>query len=278
MIVDLMRNDLSHHAEPKTVSVTRLCDVETYATVHQLVSTIEATIARGRLRAAVVAAAYPPGSMTGAPKISSMDTKAKAILGAWAPLSPDELNPYGSWPGKLQDCPDQILEVGDVLCGQPCSCFGVPLRDAFEKLNMLGDMLRHRRELFQHQAPNPRCQVVIPNQDIFKVPASSGPVDHPVDPHVQAHEITLRVHSGQKLADFPGEVPQLLPTLRRRHARSPRCCCRLQKLAYLRDFSQVSYVHTSGECSPPGIGHHQVVAFEPLHSFPDRRSANTEAP
>jgi para-aminobenzoate synthetase len=73
MIVDLMRNDLSRHAEPGTVSVTRLCDVETYATVHQLVSTIEATIARGRSRAAVVAAAYPPGSMTGAPKISSMD-------------------------------------------------------------------------------------------------------------------------------------------------------------------------------------------------------------
>jgi anthranilate synthase component 1/para-aminobenzoate synthetase len=73
MIVDLMRNDLSRHAEPGTVSVTRLCDVETYATVHQLVSTIEASIAPGRSRAAVVAAAYPPGSMTGAPKISSMD-------------------------------------------------------------------------------------------------------------------------------------------------------------------------------------------------------------
>lgn len=47
MIVDLMRNDLSRHAEPGTVSVTRLCDVETYTTAHQLVSTIEATIARG---------------------------------------------------------------------------------------------------------------------------------------------------------------------------------------------------------------------------------------
>lgn len=73
MIVDLMRNDLSRHAEPGTVSVTRLCDVETYETVHQLVSTIEATIAQDRSRTAVVAAAYPPGSMTGAPKISSMD-------------------------------------------------------------------------------------------------------------------------------------------------------------------------------------------------------------
>jgi para-aminobenzoate synthetase len=73
MIVDLMRNDLSRHAEPGTVAVTRLCDVETYTTTHQLVSTIEATIARDRSRTDVVAAAYPPGSMTGAPKISSMD-------------------------------------------------------------------------------------------------------------------------------------------------------------------------------------------------------------
>jgi para-aminobenzoate synthetase len=73
IIVDLMRNDLSRHAEPGTVSVTRLCDLETYATVYQLVSTIEATIARERSRAAVVAAALPPGSMTGGPKISSMD-------------------------------------------------------------------------------------------------------------------------------------------------------------------------------------------------------------
>ena len=87
MIVDLMRNDLSRHAEPGTVSVTRLCDVETYATVHQLVSTIEATIAHGQPRAAAVAAAYPPGSMTGAPKISSMEILDKLESGPRGPYS-----------------------------------------------------------------------------------------------------------------------------------------------------------------------------------------------
>lgn len=72
MIVDLLRNDLSHLATPGTVTVSRLCDIETYATVHQMVSTIDARLRPGSSRAEAVAAAFPPGSMTGAPKISTM--------------------------------------------------------------------------------------------------------------------------------------------------------------------------------------------------------------
>ncbi|WP_235830500.1 aminodeoxychorismate synthase component I [Arthrobacter cheniae] len=72
MIVDLLRNDLSHHAVPGSVTVSRLCDVETYATVHQMVSTIDARLRPGSARAGVVASAFPAGSMTGAPKISTM--------------------------------------------------------------------------------------------------------------------------------------------------------------------------------------------------------------
>lgn len=72
MIVDLLRNDLSHHAVPGSVTVSRLCDIETYATVHQMVSTIDARLRPGSARAGVVASAFPAGSMTGAPKISTM--------------------------------------------------------------------------------------------------------------------------------------------------------------------------------------------------------------
>ncbi|MDQ0767385.1 para-aminobenzoate synthetase [Pseudarthrobacter defluvii] len=72
MIVDLLRNDLSHFAEPGTVTVSRLCAIESYATVHQMVSTIDAQLPPGAPRAEAVAACFPAGSMTGAPKISTM--------------------------------------------------------------------------------------------------------------------------------------------------------------------------------------------------------------
>ncbi|MEG3124950.1 aminodeoxychorismate synthase component I [Sphingomonas sp. GB1N7] len=76
MIVDLMRNDLSRVARPGSVAVPQLFAVETYPTVHQMVSTITADLAPARDAIDVIAALFPCGSITGAPKIRAMQAIA----------------------------------------------------------------------------------------------------------------------------------------------------------------------------------------------------------
>jgi para-aminobenzoate synthetase component 1 len=86
MIVDLLRNDISRVARPRSVTVPRLFEIEEHPTVHHLVSEV-----RGELRAGLgpidlLRAAFPGGSVTGAPKVRAMEIIAE--------LEPTARGPY----------------------------------------------------------------------------------------------------------------------------------------------------------------------------------------
>ncbi|KAJ3409353.1 hypothetical protein HDU80_001372 [Chytriomyces hyalinus] len=73
MIVDLIRNDLNLISLPHSVHVPYLMHVESYATVHQLVSTIRCTLNASLTPLDAIRASFPPGSMTGAPKLRTVE-------------------------------------------------------------------------------------------------------------------------------------------------------------------------------------------------------------
>ncbi len=90
MIVDLIRNDLSRIAEPGSVAVSDLFKIETYPTLHTMVSTVTAKKRAGIGAADILRALFPCGSITGAPKIRAMEI-----------LHELETSPRGAYCGAL---------------------------------------------------------------------------------------------------------------------------------------------------------------------------------
>src|SRR6185369_13750082 len=86
MIVDLLRNDLSRVCRAGTVRVPELFALEHHPTVHHLVSTVSGELESGADAADLIRAAFPGGSITGAPKVRAMEIIAE--------LEPTARGPY----------------------------------------------------------------------------------------------------------------------------------------------------------------------------------------
>jgi para-aminobenzoate synthetase component 1 len=105
MIVDLARNDLSRVCSPGSVRVSELCAVESHPTVHQLVSTVEGRLRPGIGALDAIAAAFPPGSMTGCPKVRAMQVIEQ--------LEPVRRGPYAGAFGWI--APDGACDLAVVI-------------------------------------------------------------------------------------------------------------------------------------------------------------------
>jgi para-aminobenzoate synthetase/4-amino-4-deoxychorismate lyase len=104
MIVDLMRNDLARVAVAGSVDVPALFAIERYPTVHQMTSTVTATLAPGRDVRDVLAALFPCGSVTGAPKVRAMQAIAAIERGP-------ARGPYTGAIGRIDRSGDAMFNV-----------------------------------------------------------------------------------------------------------------------------------------------------------------------
>jgi len=110
MIVDLLRNDLSKVCKPSSVVVPQLFEIESFPAVHHLVSTVEGTLLNNYHATDLLRAAFPGGSITGAPKIRAMEIIEE--------LEPHRRSVYCGSIGYISNCGtmDTNITIRTLVC------------------------------------------------------------------------------------------------------------------------------------------------------------------
>ena len=110
MIVDLLRNDISKVCVPGSVKVPKLFDIESFPAVHHLVSTVEGELSKEYQATDLLAASFPGGSITGAPKIRAMEIIDE--------LEPHQRSIYCGSIGYISACGnmDTNITIRTLLC------------------------------------------------------------------------------------------------------------------------------------------------------------------
>jgi len=201
MIVDLMRNDLSRIARPGSVAVPALFTVETYPTVHTMVSTVAAALDRGRDAIDVLAALFPCGSVTGAPKIRAMQAIAEVER-----ASPPR-GVYTGAIGRLDAGGDAMFNVairtlairrGDAH-GAPVGLFGVgggivadsKAHEEWDECLAKGDFLSSDSsfDLIETMAFDPESGVALLERHLARMKNSAALFGFPFDRHGVRNEL-----------------------------------------------------------------------------------------
>lgn len=206
MIVDLMRNDLSRAARPGSVRVEAPFAVESYPTVHQMVTTVRATLRAGEGAAGLLRAIFPCGSITGAPKIRAMELIDEAerdargvycgAIGRIAPhradgaseaafnvairtlrLAPDH---PGSATGRAMMGVGSAVVADSAMIGEWRECV------------VKGDFLRvsgGNADLIETMAFDPECGIALLDLHLARLTASAGALGFAFDRHAVRNAI-----------------------------------------------------------------------------------------
>jgi para-aminobenzoate synthetase/4-amino-4-deoxychorismate lyase len=214
MIVDLMRNDLSRVARPGSVAVPALFEVERYPTVLQMVSTVTAELAPDKDALDVLAALFPCGSITGAPKIRAMQA-----------IRDIEGSPRGVYTGSIGRIDaagehggrDAMFNVAirtlTIRNGEPHATFGAGggivaesrAAQEWDETLAKGDFLtadQRRFDLIETMAFDPDAGLLLLERHLARMKASAELFGFPFDRHAARNELqaaTFRLRAAKRL-------------------------------------------------------------------------------